>query len=902
MADLERTVEIIFKSIDQTGTGLTSVSSKLNDFERSVGNISAPLASLAGDIVKTETAILSLAAAYGGYAVTQAAKFETAQIDLQKVLGNGESIDNYTQTVKNLSETYGITSTNILQGIANFKQAGFSADEAAKLQKNALDLVISGDLEAGQASEQLVRILKGQNAAFSDASRFIEAMNNVSNQYGTSLGELSNGMSAISPILKTMGFSFEQGVGAITPIIESFGSGTEAANALKVGLLRLIDDSKPVQDALKAIGVSQKDANGELRSAREIYLDVGEAFKGLTKEQKAFFSGQLFGKEQSVRLVSLFNNMDTAASATSEALKQTGSVANEVSLRLDSAEKQVDKFKVTFENLAIAVGGQVLDNFKGIAGGATEINKSFEQVVNNGGLAPLFNALKPLLSDFEETLRGIAKALPDAFKGVDFDWLIASFRNLGGEIGDIFGGLDLTDADDLEKALQGIIDFISLLTNATAGVVQGFSPFIDGIKALLSSLGNGDSEFVSFVGNVSGLGAAVNQVLPLLKFLGDALGALADVLIVVTGARAFGSLSPAVLSAAKSFGAFLPVAAAAVSAFKAIQFAIDENVKAYQEYKDRTDLSGTIANTNENLEKQRAKLKEISDETGVTVTSIDELEKAMKSGAIVADDSALGYSSAGDAIDELGNQSEKLGDSTVDASKALKLLGLNANGVKDEIADVSQETSSAAESEDEWIKTIENGQTVYTHKTRALAESKSTIRDVVKATNELSEAEKIAVSHANDMEKTLAKLASNEKIKAIEFSAKIQVASIEADAKKVTQAFKSISEEIVSTNSLIDSLTSQLGNNNLSTFDKFKIDDQINAANKRADEILRQQDRLNEAEIRLKNARAKQIEDGGSVIKVYADNLAPELQALLESLVNNIRIQAIIEGTNFITG
>jgi len=902
MADLERTVEIIFKSIDQTGSGLSSVSGKLNDFERSIGKVSAPLASLAGDIIKTEAAVLGLAAAYGIYAVSEAAKFESAQIDLNKVLSDIDApVESFTKTVFELSETYGVASSSILQGIANFKQAGFTASESAKLQKDALDLVIAGDVEAARASEILVSSLKGFGAGADQATRFIEALNNVSNKYATDLAELATGMGRISPVAQQMGFTFEETTGLITPVIEVFRSGPEAANALRTGLLKLIDDAKPVGEALKKIGVSQFDANGVMRSGKDIFLDVANAFKTLDQNQKLVITSQLVGIEQASKMVSVFDNLGKVQNITSAAMERTGSVTKEVELRLNSAEKQVDKFKTTFSNLGIVVGGELLDNFKGVAGGASELTSAFSDIVKQGGLAPLFNALKPLLVDFEATLKGIAVALPDAFKGVDFDGLIKSFQNLGGEISNIFGDLDLTDARDLEQALQGIVDFIALLTNATAGVVEGFSPFVDAIKSLLESLADGDNDMVAFGSNLVGMGAAVNKVIPLLGFLGDTLSLLADVVLVVAGARGFAAFVPAVSSAATALLTFNPAAAAFSAAMGAIAFAIIENIKAFNDWQDRVKGINKDAQTADDVIKRLPQtFEELSKKAGVSIKSMDDFNKAVEDGKLIANEAEGGWKGAGEGVRDFDAEVEAALGNSIELRKETEQNTASLKESAESTKALTQVTSNAAQAEDEWIKTIENGQVVYTNKNRTLDDTGKNLKKVKEETDKLSKSEELAIRNAAELEQTLVKLASNERIKALEFSAKIEVANVEADAKRVVAAYEAISSEIVSTNDLLGTLNQEFAN--ASGFDKLAIDDQIDKANDRADRLLDQQELLNTANVKHLNARTAQIERGGSDITINADNLSPELQAVLESLINNIRIKAIAEGAAFITG
>ena len=870
MADLERTVEIIFKSIDQTGQGLSSVSGKLNEFESSVSRVTGPLANLAGNVLKTEAAVLSLAAAYGGYAVSQAAKFETAQIDLNKVLGEGdEPIESFTKTVLELSEQYGVASTSILQGIANFKQAGFTAAESAKLQKDALDLVIAGDLEAARASEILVSSLKGFGAGAGDATRFIEALNNVSNKYATDLGELATGMGRISPVAKQMGFTFEETTGLITPVIEVFRSGPEAANALRTGLLKLIDDAKPVREALHDIGVSQFDANKQMRSGKDIFFDVAEAFKTLDENQKLVTTSQLVGVEQASKMVTVFDNLGKVQGITAEAMRETGSVTKEVELRLASAEKQVDIFKTTFNNLAGAVGGELLDNFKGLAGGASEINKSFAEVVRDGGLEPLFTALKPLLEEFEETLRTVAKNLPEAFAGVNFDGLIQSFRNLGGEIGGIFDNLDLSTPEGLQQVFQKLVDFVSLLTNASAGVVSGFSPFVSLIEDLIEAAGDGGGDLIKFTSNIAGIASAINASLPALKFLADSLGVLSQTLTIVVGARGLVAFAPAVGSAASSLLLFNPAAAAFAGAMGAIAFAIIENVEAFNNWQDRIDGVSTSTELAEGkMDAYTSKLKKISETTGVTVTSAKELDAAIDSGAIAFDEATNSYSSASESIRDFDSEVEAALGNSIELRQETEKNAETTKAGAEAVIVLTQKEKEAIKVTGEWIKTIKDGQVTYERRENTLTKTAKTVDKVKEEVKKLAEQELLAIKHANDMEKTLVQIASNEKIKSLEFAAKIEVANVEADAKRVVAAYESISQGIISTNDLIGDLNESFSN--ASGFDKLAIDDQIDAANRRADRLLDQQELLNNANVKHLNARTRQIEEGGGEITLIA--------------------------------
>ncbi len=533
MSDAERVVSIIFNGVDNVSSVSGKIGSQLSAIGNVVEGVAHPFAVLGENILKTEAALVALAAGGLVYAISKSIDFESASIELLKVLGDeSDRLDEAKQKALELSDAYGVSGTAILGAMANFKQAGFDLDGAMTLAANALDLVIAGDLEAAEASEILVAALKGFKAPAEDATRLTDILNEVSNNYATNVRELGVGMAAISPIARTMGFSMEETAGLVTPIIEVFRSGDQAAVALKTGLLKLVDDAMPVRNALASIGVSQTEANGALRSGKDILFDVATAFQGLEQNQKLFVTSQLVGIHQAGRMVEVFDALSKTTEITAAAMKATGSAAQEVKIRLESAEVAVDRFKVGFENLGIAIGNEFLLAAKEAVEGGTDIEKALADIVRDGTFSPVFDKLRAFGEDVGEYLHAVAIAMPEAFEQVDFDELLDSLGNLGESFRriyeSIFGDLDLTKPGDLAQAIQKVVDTITTLTNVTSGIVEEVSPLIEMFVNLTEGVNSWDADTQKAMGNrladamiIDKYGAAVGSAAVFLATLGN---------------------------------------------------------------------------------------------------------------------------------------------------------------------------------------------------------------------------------------------------------------------------------------------------------------------------------------------------------------------------------------------
>lgn len=925
MTDISRTIEIIFGAVDQTGSGISSVADNLNRLTDATGNITEPLSEIADYAVKAEAAIVSLAGVYGGYAMVKASEFEQAQIDLAKVLTDIDPrIEEFTDSVMELSEQYGVSSAEILQGIANFKQAGFTAEEAALLQKNALDLMIAGDVEAANASEILISAIKGFGSEASSASRYIEALNNVSNDYAADVAQLGEGMSRISPVLKTMGFSFEEGTGLLTPMIEVFRDGGVAAEALKTGLLKLVDDAKPVKDALAALGVSQLDLNGNMRSGRDIFYDVATAFQKVDENQKLVFAGQLFGIEQAPKLVTVFDNLNKVNEITASAMAVTGSAAKEVDLRLASTAKQADIAVSSFENLAIAIGKELNGMFTGVVSGSSSVLQALRAIVESGGLEPFLLAMRPYVEEFAKTLDNMAKNLPEAFKGVDFSGLIAALKDLGFEFGSFFDGLDLNTVEGLQDAIQFLVDSFTSLSNVVSGIVDAWGPVVRGFIEGGDAFNQLDARTQKAIGTMLGaaqvferLKGAVLDGSEALKTIGDALTTIATVDVGARLASMLAALSGGGLAAgAAAFGA-VTVAAYGMYA------GIDANITAWKDYKNTQDIiTDSATGLAEKLPVIKDKLEEISKRTGVTVTSMEELNKAVDDGRLVFDEASGAYALAGEKVRDFDAEVAAAAGSSFDFADEVNKMAkvLNVAEVSAEEAKKGFETLAQAEkyladtAREGHAQFIEFRDGLY-HVTEGGFKTAEAQKELAEKTKEAAEAGREGSEEwkrvqevllktqeqANNFTVEMEKLSNDRYEIEVQAAVDLKTAEIEAQTQRIASAFTAVSDVIGSLTGGVTELWS-LFSDKAGFVGESELEAAAMRMEERLDAELDLKRQMTEAAMAQTHALTDRLNSGQPLISIDGGTLAPELELVFEKILKFTQVRMSQEGLAMLVG
>jgi tape measure domain-containing protein len=160
-----------------------------------------------------------------------------------------------------------------------------------------------------------------------------------------------------------------------------------------------------------------------------------------------------------------------------------------------------------------------------------------------------------------------------------------------------------------------------------------------------------------------------------------------------------------------------------------------------------------------------------------------------------------------------------------------------------------------------------------------------------------------AEQSAGKLKLELEKLASNERIKAMEFKAKIDVARIEADAKKVIAAFDSINTSISSTGDVLGDLFGLFNSlDGLDSSARNALFAQIDKENTLREKSFELQKELVQAQIANMKAQTRSLEKGDALIKIDGAGLQPQLEAFMWEILRTIQVRVNKDGLGLLLG
>ena len=373
-------------------------------------------------------------------AIASVKEFDSVLTEFKKVSDlSGSSLDEYVDKLTDLGNTVGRTTSEMIQGATEFKKAGFSNEDSAILAQVASYYQNTADevLSASEATSVLVSMMKAFKIEAKDAIHITDAINQVSQDFAVSSGDIGKGLTQAGASLSTYGNTFEQTIGLVTAGTEIFqGKSQQVARGLNTVASRIAKN----RDALLVYNIDILDSNENLRSTYDILSDLAPKWEQMSNAEKVALGTTLAGVNQYKVFSAVMNNFDKAIESTTEAMNSEGATLRQNAVYMESLQAKLAKLKQEFQKLV---------NEGGV------LNKFFKIIIDIG-----IAILKVANSDIGRFIIKIV-ALGTALKLLPIQSIIVTFGKLKSSIGVLLTGIG-TFALELKNGLVPALNYVGL--------------------------------------------------------------------------------------------------------------------------------------------------------------------------------------------------------------------------------------------------------------------------------------------------------------------------------------------------------------------------------------------------------------------------------------------------------
>lgn len=281
-------------------------------------------------------------------------------------------------------------------------------------------------------------------------------------------------------------------------------SGTNI-DTLSKGLLKLGEDAANGGKKLEALGISVRDANGDIKSSDQLLLEVADKFKGYQDgTQEAALAAQLFGRQAGPELQELLNRGSEGIEELAGQARNLGVVISEETAEAAGQfNDNLDKLKATSSGAGTILAAELLPILNQLTGDVNGSTSAFGEFATS--LAKVVGFAVKVIVNLGQVIAGLAKIVGTTI-AVIVDTFVKGFENISDVIdlfkkqlatvvdaaklvgrgefsaaADALGTFDDNIAQTYERIAQRGRD---LLENATSSYEEIFSGTVDNIVGI----------------------------------------------------------------------------------------------------------------------------------------------------------------------------------------------------------------------------------------------------------------------------------------------------------------------------------------------------------------------------------------------------------------------------------
>jgi len=488
-----------------------------------LGGINKGLAALGKTTVGVYAATGTAMAAAAKQSITTGMAFEDAMANTAAIAGVTKTSAEF-QKLKAAAEEMGATTSKTAAESADalgyMALAGWDVDTSVAALPGILHLSEATGLDLATTSDLVTDSMGAMGVGVEQLSEYMDVLAKAQNSSNMSVQEEMDAFIRSGGIMQSLGVGYADAATALGLMADTGLKGSEAGTALNAIMRNLSKPTGQSAKAMKALGLSMFDNEGNFKGMEQALTEVNQALSGLTEEEQTQYLNQLGGDYGSV-LGLLLDNFDEVQDAqgnvttgwkelSAEVEDSKGAMEQMRDTKLDTLTGDVTKLTSALEALENkffeAMNGELRETVSWLTEKVGELQTAFEE----GGLDQFATMLGTTLADAATkaaqeapkiitAIGTVATGIVEAFGSEDtamqlaaaattiVDTLAVEMFGLADTIGNT--ALTLIDAFVNKFAAEdGVGKLADAASKMLQGLTQGFNEHGDSIMAAATTI------------------------------------------------------------------------------------------------------------------------------------------------------------------------------------------------------------------------------------------------------------------------------------------------------------------------------------------------------------------------------------------------------------------------------
>lgn len=475
---------------------------------KAVAGASAAVTAFAGASIKTgmdfDKSMSQVAATMGK--TTKEMEQEVGEVDLAW----GHFSGNLREYAQEMGKNTAFSASQAADALNYMALAGYDTQKSMEMLPNVLNLAAAGGMELATASDMITDASSALGLTQEQTNKMVDQMAAASSKSNTSVEQLGQAMLTVGGTAKSLKGGTTELSTALGILADNGVKGAEGGTALR-NVLTTIQGSK-FEKTFGEMGISAYDAQGNLRSLKDVFMDMNTAMDGMTTEEKTNLINNTFNARDLKNVNALLGTTGQKWDELSAAIDNSAGAAQKMAdTQLDNLAGDITLFRSALEGAQIALSDKLSPGLRDfVKEGSSGISK-FTDLLSSGDFAGAIESAGGTLAK----LASMALSKVPELVSAGMQLLKGLGNGFAKEAPGLIQNLTVMAISGLRSVADAIISNAPIIAEKVPELLQSFIARFETISSSLLSIGI-DMLNQLGAGMVQGIPTLLESVLPMI--------------------------------------------------------------------------------------------------------------------------------------------------------------------------------------------------------------------------------------------------------------------------------------------------------------------------------------------------------------------------------------------------
>jgi len=506
MADLQKTVEIVFGGKDELSGKLGNIEKGMDNLDKSVAKATEPLANAGESVLKLSAALSALVVGGMALAIKSAGEFGGQFAEITTLFdATGQDVDKFRKNILNYSVDSVKSIEDINKSIYAAISAGIDYKDSLDFLNVAEKLSVAGKADLEATTKVLVSTLNAYGAGVDQAEKYSDVFFKTVQVGQTTMPELAASMAQVTSIATAGGVPIETLTAAIATLTAKGMPTSQAITSIRGALIAMVKPTGEAAEMARTLGIDFSASALASKGFDGVLREVMTATGGNVDMIAKLFTGvEGLGAALSLGAddASLFaKNIEAMANATGATAAGYDKMAQEFE---QVNQRMANAFKVTM----ISIGEELMPAYGSIVQELGEMFKGIKVSLDAGAFDGVFAAFDAIGREIGKLIKNVAGSMSE----VDMTKLARALQDIAISF---TGSFDEIDTKKIGGAIQTVVDSFASLISMNKGIIEVFGLVASAAYSAVNAFNNLDGKTKELLGNLMGFSMAYKYFGPL---------------------------------------------------------------------------------------------------------------------------------------------------------------------------------------------------------------------------------------------------------------------------------------------------------------------------------------------------------------------------------------------------